>query len=186
MREYAGDLWTWGDGEDDRDDYDVLARVVTTNGFVTPNGRAVMGAGVALQAVERWGPRVEEALGERLVQYGNHVHSFRPAGSSRPYWLVTFPVKPEFGPNGEPGFKVKADIDLIKRSAHELVRWVVGIDEAGYTGTVVMPRPGCGNGGLSWFSEVKPLLQAVLDQPVSYQGIPETFSLGDRFVVVHP
>lgn len=174
MREVIGDLWTW---EDER----VLARVITTNGYVTKGGAAVMGRGVALQAVERFGDPLKGWLGQQLQQFGNHVHAARPKPPARPYWLVTFPVKPAQGPTGEPGWKCEAELDLIRRSAQELLYWTLGMlfDEEG---VVVLPRPGCGNGRLSW-DDVEPVLHEVLWQPVRVNG-DELVDFGDRFVVI--
>src|SRR5437868_1662644 len=117
MREEVGDLWTWDDGS-------VIARVITTNGFVTSTGAAVLGRGVAKQAVDRFGPALREKLGEYLQRWGNCVHSFRPNESAgRAYWLLTFPVKPAFGRFGEPGFKAEAELGIIERAAAELLHF---------------------------------------------------------------
>lgn len=180
----AGDLWTW-------DDEPVVARVITTNGFVTSNGQAVLGRGVAKQAVDRFGEALKTLLGDYLQRWGNHVHAFQPKPQhGRPYWLITFPVKPELGPNGEPGFKAKAELELISRSANELLMFTLGMlpDE----GAIVMPKPGCGNGGLDW-SDVAPVLSKELDQQIVFSKILEATgqmadddvrSIGERFVVI--
>lgn len=171
MREVTGDLWAYDDGQ-------IIARVITTNGFVKANGSAVLGAGVAKQAVERFGNGLAVKVGEYIERWGNHLHAFPPnADAGRDYWLVTLPVKPERGPNGEPGFKAKAQIDLIRRSCQELLAWAISISE---TGTIVLPRPGCGNGGLDW-SEVRPVVEETLDQRLLFSTGYRT--AGDRFVI---
>lgn len=171
MREVVGDLWTWDDGN-------VLARVITTNGFIRKSGGAVLGAGVAAQAVERFGKGLETKVGEYLQKWGNHVHAFPPnPDADRDYWLVTFPVKPERGPTGEPGFKARAQTALIERSCHELLAWAISVSE---DGTVVLPRPGCGNGGLEW-DVVRPIVDRTLNMGLLFStGFR---SMGDRFVV---
>lgn len=174
MRETQGDLWTWDDGN-------VVARVITTNGFVKNDGSAVLGAGVAKQAVERFGHQLEQMVGTYIVKYGNHVHAFRPKPElGRPYWLITFPVKPDRAPDGRPGFLADADERLIVRSAKELLAFYLGMIEEG---TVVMPRPGCGNGHLEW-DDIRGALAHELDQPVRVNFEPTAVSFGDRFVVV--
>ena len=74
--------------------------------------------------------------------------------------LVIFPVKNHWRDKADPG--------LILRSATQLA-WLA--EEIGYKDRwkrVVMPRPGCENGGLAW-ENVRPLIENRLD---------------DRFVVV--
>ena len=139
MVETHGDIW----------DYRGRAVIaITTNGFVSGKGEAILGRGCASQAGERF-PGLSWRLGELLRTHGNHVHPLVPG-------IVSFPV--EDSPWALP------DLQLIRRSAMEL-RMLA--DREGWSLDVV-PRPGCGGGGLSW-SEVRPLLADVLD---------------DRFVVI--
>ncbi len=70
--------------------------------------------------------------------------------------LVSFPVKH--------AWDQRADLDLIRQSAYELV---VLTEKYGWK-KVLVPRPGCGNGQRKWH-EIKPILAPMLD---------------DRFVVV--
>lgn len=129
------------------------ARCITTNGSIKANGRAVMGRGCAKQATERY-PFLQKSLGELLQRIGNHVQILR-LGAEEPI-LVVFPVKH--------AWDERADLDLIKRSAEELVALT---DDMGW-GKVVLPRPGCGNGQRKW-PEVRVVIQGILD---------------DRFLVV--
>ena len=139
MLEALGDIWECRDSA-------VIA--ITTNGAVTKNGRAVFGRGVAGQAAERF-PLIAEILGRKLQAQGNHVFDL---GSG----IVSFPV--EETPWSLP------DPRIIARSADELLELA---ERSGWQ-RVVLPRPGCGGGGLAW-KDVKPLLVHVLD---------------DRFVVI--
>lgn len=139
MVETHGDIW----------DYRGRAVIaITTNGLVSGKGEAILGRGCASQARERF-PGLSWRLGELLRTHGNHVHPLGPG-------IVSFPV--EDSPWALP------DLRLIRRSAMEL-RMLA--DRNGWS-LVVVPRPGCGGGGLSW-SEVRPLLADVFD---------------DRFVVI--
>lgn len=166
MKEAFGDIW-------ELSQYNYDAIVITTNGFVKKNGEAVMGRGIALEARERY-PSLPANLGKWITENGNipGITYIEPNVSVfdvwRPYRLITFPVKPVFGPRGEPGWRAKADIDLIRESAHGVVKLVDAAD----LGSIIMPRPGCGNGGLKW-EDVKPVIEPILD---------------DRFTVVtwHP
>ena len=85
-----------------------------------------------------------------LIQmHGNHVFDL---GNS----LASFPVE-------ETAWS-QPDLRIIARSAKELR---IVADVAGWQ-QVIVPRPGCGGGGLSW-NDVKPLLVPWFD---------------DRFIVV--
>lgn len=120
---------------------------ITTNGTVKKNGECVMGRGIALQTREKF-PLFPLFLGAKILESGNHVHFWED------YRLVTFPVKHNWWE--------KADSELIRRSAEELVgSWLV--EE-----TLYLVRPGCANGQLNW-AEVKPIIGPILD---------------DRFVIV--
>lgn len=137
MIEVYGDLWTYGDGVD--------ARVITTNGYIKANGRAVMGRGCAREARDRF-PALDLWLGGCLLQHGNRCFRTRIADDSGEWDLVTFPVKPEFGRGGVPGWGAPADLDLIRESVYQLVEMANKFEWK----RVLMPRPGCGNGGLDW------------------------------------
>jgi len=135
MLEKTVDLWST----------DADAIVITTNGTVKTNGKAVMGKGCALEAANKW-PNLPELLGIAIRTSGNHVYGFR---LGTVYHLITFPVKH--------AWYEKADIILIVRSVHELVKFV----NAWQFKTVAMPRPGCGNGRLEWgvvHAAIEPLL----------------------------
>lgn len=152
MKEAFGNIWDMV-GPDD-----IL--VITTNGFVRKDGSAVMGRGIAYQATQR-DLDVAARLGILLQEYGNHVHIIH----ENPLWL-SFPVKHHW--------KEQADIELIERSTKELTEVIQ--DEITYKhwkdhnikSLVYLPRPGCGNGRLSW-NDVRPVIEPYLD---------------DRFVVV--
>jgi len=128
-------------------------RCITTNGFVKNDGRAVMGRGVAKQAADRfsvmYGVDLPAVFGKKLRKHGNHVMVLEDK-------LITFPVKYNWWE--------RASMPLILASARELVALA---NENGWR-RIVLPRPGCGNGGLDW-DDVRPQLAPMLD---------------DRFVIV--
>lgn len=136
MREVVGDIW----------DFDCTMRVVPTNAMVKkadPYGirRAVMGAGLAAQAAQRY-PNVPEVLGRCILEAGGpHVVVIR-------HNLIAFPTKYNWWDD--------SDLDLMDRSATELLALV---NAMGWP-LVAMPRVGCGNGLRRW-SEVKPILDRV-------------------------
>jgi len=122
------------------------AKCITTNGYVKKDGTLVMGAGVAGQAQKRY-PALPWWWGRCVARDGNHVYPWVDEDGTR---LLSFPVKHRW--------YEKADLDLIKRSAHELVEAanVLNLDK------ILLPLPGCGNGQLSW-ADVKPVLEPILD-----------------------
>jgi hypothetical protein len=144
---------------------------ITTNGFVKSNGEAVMGKGCAKQLADQFAG-VPALLGKMLSKHGNRTMKLPLLGGKQ---YVTFPVKSETEiNNGEnvvrhmasripegslaPGWACKARLDIIKKSAKELVEMA---DKFGWE-KVVIPRPGCGAGELQW-EDVKAVLEPILD-----------------------
>lgn len=134
MKEIIGNLW----------DYEGQALLaLTTNGSLSRDNRAILGRGCARQAGERF-PALAQRLGMLLHLHGNHVHEL---GEN----LVSFPVE-------ETAWSLP-DSRLIRRSAQELRSLA---DRTAYK-LIVVPRPGCGFGGLDW-QEVRPLLADLFDE----------------------
>jgi hypothetical protein len=138
MREFAGDMWRLrGD-----------AYVITTNFSMRKDGHAVMGRGCALEAKEKW-PDVSLLLGALLRTNEHRVHVLRIIRKDR--YLISYPVKFFFSE--------RADLDLITVSAEQLRNLAQDLGLK----NIVMPRPGCGNGGLRW-EEVKLEIGGFLDE----------------------
>lgn len=135
MKEIAGDLWQEHAGG--------AVVAITTNGAVNKVGKAIMQRGCARQARERY-PELLKTLGTLIRHHGNHVFDLG-------HHIVSFPV--EVDPYQVP------EMRLIDRSCRELV------DLADYKGwqKVVVPRPGCGGGGLEW-PEVRIILARHFDK----------------------
>lgn len=168
MREAEGDIW--------EQRADVV--VITTNGSFTVAGEAIMGRGVALQAKLRY-PGLPRILGSHINQNGNvpaelirvspllgHGEASSDPGpfstSPRQFRIWSWPVKHRW--------KEMADVRLINSGAYRLLAMADRLEEElRRIPTIVVPRPGCGNGGLLW-TEVRSYIEPVLD---------------DRFIVVH-
>jgi hypothetical protein len=143
MLEAVGDIWEYaGTG--------IIA--ITTNGSVTADGRAIFGRGVARQAAGRF-PDLAEKLGRLLIKNGNHVIDLSNG-------IVTFPV--EETPWSLP------DLRIIARSAQELR----ALADSNTWQQLVVPRPGCGGGGLAW-EEVQALLEPWFDERFTVISQPE-------------
>lgn len=110
---------------------------VTTNGIVS-GGTAVMGAGCAREA-RTYFPGIDAELGAAITARGNRVHLLR-------HDLASFPTKHDYRDASDPV--------LIAASCRQLTALVTAL---GYH-SVVLPRPGCGLGKLSWEGVVRPLL----------------------------
>ena len=137
MRETEGNLW----------EVSCDLRVITTNGAVRSDGAAIMGRGCALEAKQHF-PGIDLKLGRLLREHGNRV--MRLAQLSDGSVLGSFPVKSHWTEEADPA--------LIRRSAEQLVALA---NTFHYT-NVLIPRPGCGNGRLSW-EQVRPILSEILD-----------------------
>ena len=145
MKELTGNLW----------DFHAQGHYIciTTNGTVRSDGACVMGRGIAKQAANKF-PQLPYQLGSMLKKSGtNCVRILVPS-------IIAFPVKHHW--------REEADIELIHRSSIELVRVVTELGES----HIYLPRPGCGNGRLTW-DVVRSRIAPILD---------------DRFTVVeiHP
>ena len=134
MLEAKGNLWMFPA------DY----RIITTNGTVKKNGESVMGAGCAAEAKRKY-PHLAKDLGEMVSVAGNRVWTFPN------YGLISFPVKHNWWE--------RADPELISASVYSLSCMAVNSLSSA---TFVMPRPGCGNGKLSW-DDVRPLCLSLPD-----------------------
>lgn len=134
MLEIAGEIWAYAS---------TTVIVITTNGSLTPDGRAIFGRGVARQAAHYY-PGLAYKLGRLLKEKGNHVLDLGDG-------IVTFPVE-------ETPWSIP-DTRIIARSAQEL-RQLADLSE---WQQLMVPRPGCGGGGLAW-EDVKPLLEPWFDE----------------------
>jgi len=148
MREIIGDLFS----------QECDAICITTSGIVNRHGQLIMGAGCALEAKNRW-PKLPFTFGELLALNGNipviikKEFLFESSDSIRPYDIISFPTKNHW--------LDKSGLDLIVKSCAGLMNIVAfhGIKK------VVLPRPGCGCGGLDW-QKVKNLISPILDDRI--------------------
>jgi hypothetical protein len=130
----TGDLWDYHQRGD------VIA--ITTGGLLRKNGACAMPRGCARQAADRF-PQLPYVLGEQIRRHGLHVFDL---GNK----IVAFPV--EQTPYETPAPKI------IRRSCTELVELT---DYKGWT-RVIVPRPGCGGGGLQW-NDIEKILESTFD-----------------------
>lgn len=132
MTEIKGELWDHYGASG----YTIL---ITTNGTVTKQQKCVMGRGCALEARGRF-PGIDLELGKKIRAHGNIVQPLR--GGS----IYSFPVKHHWSDDADPR--------LILTSACELA--LIAYENSHQR--FILPRPGCGNGHLSWENEVRGLI----------------------------
>jgi len=127
---------------------DLDALCITTNEIIKRDGKAVMGAGVAKQAKNIF-YNIDKILADLIKKNGHitQVIKFEPDS----YYLVSFPTKYHW--------KDRSDISLIEKSTKQLLDLTNEYEWK----KVILPRPGCSNGGLNYISQVKPLLSKYLD-----------------------
>lgn len=148
----------------------VDAICITTNGFTTKYGKAVMGRGIA-KTFSELVPNLEMGLGKLIKDNGNKTQFICEYHNTI---LISIPSKPisivSDGTNiisyqqknfeiGQvvPGFFAKSDLSIIEESLIELVELTKDLD------TIVVPLIGCGAGELSFNKDVRPLMEHYLD-----------------------
>lgn len=131
MKIYNCNIWSLVDRAD--------AICVTTNGIIRKDGTAVMGAGIALQAKQRF-PGIEITIAKHLKANGNipGIIHLNPC-------IVSFPTKHDW--------RNDSDIILIEQSAYLLRQMIVTQNWS----KIAITKPGCANGKLQW-SQVEPIL----------------------------
>ena len=122
---------------------------ITTNGAVNSKGLAVMGRGVALQAKNHY-PGLSNNLGAKITRWGGIPYGGVISITPR---LFSFPVKHHWKDN-------KADLSLIKWATQVLETFMRNVNS---DRIVLLPRPGCGNGGLDW-EDVEPIVSRLSDK----------------------
>ena len=105
--------------------------VIPTNGVVKANGEAVMGAGLAKQAAQRF-PTLPTLLGHAIQNKGNSLHCWPDLR------LYALPTKTHFS--------LPSDLSLICRGLIQLAQAMTHFPDS----VVYCPHLGCGLGQLEW------------------------------------
>lgn len=147
MRYMTGDIWTLADELE-------AWVVVPTNTCIRQVGRtAVMGKGMALEAAQRH-KGIRERLGEHIAKYKERIFARFP--------LICLPTKRHW--------RHPSKIEYIEQGCHELVEFAELLDSMGNDSPILIPKLGCGLGGLNWERQVRPVVDSIL--------------LSDRFIMV--
>lgn len=151
MREITGDIWDY---------YNNGSRIVIpTNLTLDSRGRAVMGAGLAKEARNKYRD-LPKLLGDHIKSCGCMLNFDNP--------IFIYPTDCKIICLAtKRHWRGKSDIELIKNG-------LINLDSSLYLldirSNIYLPRLGCGLGGLDWEKEVKPELEKLLD---------------DRFIIVN-
>jgi len=145
MRTQSGSLWH----------YHAMGHwvCIPTNGVVNRQGLLVMGKGLAWDAAKRF-PGLRSNWGELVAALGNQPFAYPPGQ------LISFPTKHHW--------VNPSDLSLIRSSAKNLTLWWPHVASS-YTMAskeplpICLPKVGCGNGGLDWETQVRPILSELLD-----------------------
>jgi hypothetical protein len=144
MKEIIANIW------DIYKNYDAIC--CTTNYIVKGSGELVMGAGIAKEFSTKY-PWLAKNWGERVSRgWKSNCHPgvFVTLMKSRPH-LVYFGTKWHY--------KDPSDIKLIESGLDTLYLISTILDWK----NILLPRPGCSNGGLNWEKDIKPLCEESLD-----------------------
>jgi hypothetical protein len=126
--------------------YDAIC--CTTNTTLKSNCDLVMGAGIAKLFAEKF-PTLPKVWGNR-IKHDLHSHGFMATWS--PFaWLVAFPTKQAWQQDSTLARIEKSTKILVATT--NILMWQ----------RVLLPKPGCSNGGLDWELQVKPILEEILD-----------------------
>lgn len=144
-----------GDFTKIHDDYSVIC--CTTNTCLNKKGELVMGAGIAKFFKEEydflpkvWGEKLKRMKKRNLPQIMVDLTIDVKHGEKIKY-LVAFPTKTDF--------KKNSTLELIENSAKQL-EFIT--DSFGWD-KILLPKPGCSNGGLLW-EDVKGVLSFLDDR----------------------
>lgn len=127
---------------------------VTTNGIVKPDGKAVMGKGIALEADKYF--NLAPLLGKYINQYGNRAFNLGRYQRFTLQETITFTI---FSLPTKHDWRNDSDITLICKSCEQLMEMCT---KFGITRCYLTP-PGCGCGNLNYETTVKPWISQILD-----------------------
>lgn len=94
-------------------------------------------------------PGLDRELGIMLLREGHRVHVLDERK------IITFPTRDQL--------LAPASLEIIRRSAAQLM---AELDLHREIDKVYSTRPGCGIGGFTWRHEVRPAIQAILDDRI--------------------
>ena len=137
MKEIIGNIWDYASKN--------TVVCILTNNTLNSNKKNPMGAGIALEAVQR-NPGLSKLVYNCIINNQFEITNDTVTGAV----LYRFPTKKQVW--------LPSDLDTIEESLENLTEYV----EFNPTKTILLPRPGCGYGGLDWDTQVEPLVEEYL------------------------
>lgn len=122
--------------------------VVTTNNVIRKDGRLTMGAGIALEFREKFA-ELDREFADLIKDRTPNIYSVREFAG---YQAIIYSLQTKFH------WKNPSDMSLIIKSCAKLRTFVDDLNIK----SVLMTRPGCGNGGLDW-DEVYKYIKDIFD-----------------------
>lgn len=114
----------------------------------TVNTVGVMGKGIALQFKKKFPQNFKaykRACDDNKVEIGKMFTV--PVNVTNPKYIVNFPTKQHW--------REDSQVEYVRKGLEDLVREVKSLD----IHSIALPPLGCGNGGLDWETEVRPLIE---------------------------
>lgn len=139
MKYMTGDIWELSKQLD-------AWVVIPTNKIVRSDGRAVMGAGLAKQAAERY-PDLPNELGLHITSFPDQLFVEWP--------IICLPTKHDW--------RKPSTLELVTVGCVQLKSLAKILTSVGHNNPILVPQLGCGLGGLNWEREVRPTVDAILE-----------------------
>jgi len=138
MRYIQGDIW-----QEAAEDGWV---VIPTNTCVRHDETAVMGAGLAKDAAERF-PELPKRLGNHIRQFDSRLYVDNP--------IICLPTKHNW--------RRPSQMRWVEQGCHELVDLARILGDVGDHRSIFLPQLGCGLGGLNWERQIRPVVDSILE-----------------------
>lgn len=125
----------------------------------TVNTVGVMGKGIALQFKKKFPGNFkayERACKNEEIRIGE-MFTVSLDSLSNPQYIINFPTKKHW--------KGKSRIEYVREGLKDLLREIERLD----IHSIALPPLGCGNGGLNWEDEVRPLIEETFAQVLEVQ-----------------
>lgn len=120
--------------------------VIPTNTTIRQDGRAVMGAGLAKQAADRY-PELAKDLGDHIRVFDDVLFTSLP--------IVCLPTKHDW--------RRPSQLRWIERGCIALKEFADLLTSVNYHNAILLPQLGCGLGGLDWERQVRPMIDSILE-----------------------